>query len=220
LRIPNPHLTHIFSIFRLIKLKRVCRNSYSIHRVLDYAIIITGMSELEKVQNNFELKKPFDTTCKGPRLGKSFYFVAVPEIKAESMTERVEDGLTMTTFPSRKLDTLDPQDIQKVTNEADYKGVLKKQTLRSSMSMSKERTTTMDAKKKYMAPILKKSRYVDSESGKEPLARTTTLAAEKKPQKNKLTFKEEIQEVKVVENWKIYNQETYTSTNTCYCNTF
>ena len=77
----------------------------------------------------------------------------------------------------------------------------------------------MDAKKKYMAPILKKSKYVDSESGKEPLERKATLA-EKKTQKNKLTFKEEIQEVKVVENWKIYNQETYTTTSTCYCNTF
>jgi len=176
------------------------------------------MSELQKVQNNLEIKKPFDTTCKGPRLGKSFYFVAVPEIKAESITERVDDGLTLQTISTRKLDTLDPQEVQKAINEADYKGVLKKQTLRS-MSISKERSTTMDAKKKYMAPILKKSKYVDSESGKEPLERKATLA-EKKTQKNKLTFKEEIQEVKVVENWKIYNQETYTTTSTCYCNTF
>jgi len=185
------------------------------------------MTELVKAEDNLETKRRFDTACKGPRLGKSFNFVPVPEIRIDSVTEKVEDGLSMWSFSSKKLDTMDPKDIEKASNDIDYKGIMKKQTMRTMSLNAKENakenktnSPSTDGKKKYIASILRKSKYADtSDSRGGGLERGTTITDKSAP-KNKLTFKEEIQEVKVVENWKIYNQETYTSTNTCYCNTF
>jgi len=181
------------------------------------------MTELVKAENNLETKRRFDTACKGPRLGKSFNFVPVPEIRVDSITEKVEDGLSMWSFSSKKLDTMDPKDVEKATNDIDFKGILKKQTMRAMSMSAKENklnSPSSDGKRKYMASILRKSKYADTaESQKGGIERGITITDKSVP-KNRLTFKEDIQEVRVVENWKIYNQETYTSTNTCYCNTF
>lgn len=70
--------------------------------------------------------------------------------------------------------------------------------------------------------ILRQSKY-----GGKTLENNLASAPQEKPSKNapidaqkdKISFKEEIQEIKVVENWKEYNNDDYNNT-TCHCCTF
>lgn len=70
--------------------------------------------------------------------------------------------------------------------------------------------------------ILRQSKY-----GGKPLENQLSSAPQDKasknapvdPSKDKISFKEEIQEIKVVENWKEYNNDDYNNT-TCHCCTF
>ena len=70
--------------------------------------------------------------------------------------------------------------------------------------------------KKPGASILRKSR-IGSEAQKKP----ETKEAIKAPKKRKLMFKDALEEVNIVENWKEYNTDgTYNQSATCFCSTF
>jgi hypothetical protein len=99
---------------------------------------------------------------------------------------------------------------------------------RNSLSKSSKKKGVIELK----ASILKKSRYGKAEDNPpNPNLRTslpnmrTSLGNEpvntqlKSDRKEKISFKEEIHQIKVVENWKDYNSDNYDST-TCHCNTF
>jgi len=77
---------------------------------------------------------------------------------------------------------------------------------------------------------LRKSRYADNQPIKEKIERKKTITEKASPLKsaddkkdkknNKISFRNDIEDVKVVENWKNYNQEPFATTTSCHCNTF
>ena len=62
---------------------------------------MTESEKSEKPGITSDEKKPFDTGCKGPKIGKSFYFVPLPEIRVDASHEKVDDiNTTLYSFPS------------------------------------------------------------------------------------------------------------------------
>lgn len=180
------------------------------------------MSNNEKAINFSNGKKPFDATCKGPKIGVSFDFVPVPEIKAEVMNDRLEDGImTIQTLSTRKLETLNDKDQEKSTNDIDVKTILKKKTLKNGFLPPDGSSDSLsDSRKKYAVSILRKSRYGNSESPNGRFERKSTITEQKAEKNNKgITFNEDIQ-IKLVESWKAYNLESHQPTTACHCNTF
>lgn len=92
---------------------------------------------------------------------------------------------------------------------------------RNSVPKSSKKKGVIELK----ASILKKSRYGKAEDNPPNPNMRTSLGNEpaniqlKSDRKEKISFKEEIHQIKVVENWKDYNSDNYDST-TCHCNTF
>lgn len=82
------------------------------------------------------------------------------------------------------------------------------------------KSSKMKDSKQSKTSILKKSRYGKSEDIPRPnLVIETGNAQLKSDRKEKISFKQDLHEIKVVENWKDYNNDNYDST-TCHCNTF
>ena len=180
------------------------------------------MSNNEKAINFSNVKKPFDATCKGPKIGVSFDFVPVPEIRAEIINDRLEDGImTIQTFSTRKLESINDKDQEKSTNDIDVKTILKKKTMKNGFLPPDDSSDSLsDPRKKYAVSILKKSRYGSSESPNGRFERRSTITEQKaEKNSNRITFNEDIQ-IKVVESWKAYNLEPNHSTTACHCNTF
>ena len=69
--------------------------------------------------------------------------------------------------------------------------------------------------------ILKKSRYGSiNEPAPKPIPHAIPTTKDLKgDKKEKISFKEDLQQVKIVENWKDYNSDNYDSP-TCHCSTF
>lgn len=70
--------------------------------------------------------------------------------------------------------------------------------------------------KKPSQSILKKTKNNDESSTRQDANGNPIL---KGGRKHKISFKDKVEDVKVVENWKEYNADNYT-TSTCYCNIF
>lgn len=69
--------------------------------------------------------------------------------------------------------------------------------------------------------ILKRSRIEGRRSVNEPIEKQGVIFEQINSKKMKLVFREEIQEVNIIENWKEYNNiETTGVTTACHCNTF
>lgn len=187
------------------------------------------MSNTLKIQNPPEQRKSFDATCKGPRVGKSFYFVPVPEIRADTLYDRVEDGLTLRSLSTKKLETMDVKESDPEGIEIDFKGLSRKQTYRSA-PVSREGSTDSLPDPRKKGSILRKSRYAEQELPKQKLEKKKTITEKlntpkasgdlKDKKNNKISFRNEIEDVKVVENWKTYNQEPPATTTSCRCNIF
>ena len=67
--------------------------------------------------------------------------------------------------------------------------------------------------------ILKKSRLANPESTNRS-ENPAQAGEERRHRRPKISFKENIEQVNVVENWKEYNADDYTSNATCYCQLF
>lgn len=180
------------------------------------------MSNNEKAINISNVKKPFDATRKGPKMGVSFDFVPVREIKAETANDKLEEGImTIQTFSTRKLETMNDKDQEKSTNDIDIRTILKKKTMKNGLARPDDSSDSLsDSRKKYAVSILKKSRYGNGDSPNGRFERRSTITeAKAEKNNNRITFNEDIQ-IKIVESWKAYNLEPNQSTTACHCNTF
>lgn len=68
--------------------------------------------------------------------------------------------------------------------------------------------------------ILKKSRIANPESTNRLENGPVQGEEIRRSRRHKISFKENIEQVNVVENWKEYNADDYTSNATCYCQMF
>jgi len=82
-------------------------------------------------------------------------------------------------------------------------------------------STASESGAKGSISILKKSRYAaNSERTTSNRRRDAAgVPIKKGGKRHKIVFKKEIEEVKIIENWKIYNGHDYVH-QSCYCNTF
>jgi len=106
---------------------------------------------------------------------------------------------------------------------SDNRGVTARQTKENnSRKNSDDSSGYYNQQRSNRGSILRQSKY-----GGKTLENNLASAPQEKPSKNapidaqkdKISFKEEIQEIKVVENWKEYNNDDYNNT-TCHCCTF
>jgi len=73
--------------------------------------------------------------------------------------------------------------------------------------------------RKHGGSILKKSKIANPN---EPLAKNDVQGApsERSTRKQKISFRDKLEEVNIVENWKQYYSDDYASNSTCYCQLF
>lgn len=68
--------------------------------------------------------------------------------------------------------------------------------------------------------ILRKSRILNPDSTNRSENGPPVHEEHRKSRRHKISFKENLEQVNVVENWKEYNGDDYTSNATCYCQLF
>jgi len=76
--------------------------------------------------------------------------------------------------------------------------------------------TNNNKPKKSYGSILKKSKNNDETAVRQDANGNPILRGSRK---HKISFKDKVDDIKIVENWKEYNQDNYT-TSTCYCNIY
>jgi len=106
--------------------------------------------------------------------------------------------------------------------DSDNRVATVKQSRENSARNSDDSVTYSNNNRSNRGSILRQSRYGGKSLESGPVSGPQESVS-KKPQiddkKDKISFKNEIQEIKVVENWKEYNNDDYNNT-TCHCCTF
>jgi len=131
------------------------------------------------------------------------------EIKIENFNQESDRS-----FPSQSKDTKDKSQ-QGITSSINTS-----QNQRNP-NMSSDPSNYYGNKRSGRNSILRQSRYGKALEGdsNSQVSEVPLKRAIKEEKKEKISFKQDIEEVKVVENWKDYNNDDYGNT-TCHCNTF